>query len=96
MAVLIGGVTMSLGNGLNAWERGKLQSSRAQEVRIAMDLLAGDLRNAVLSSDRPLTWFVGTDQSDPNGDQDELSFTTDSQPLELYLGVNPTSADATA
>ncbi|PIW16106.1 MAG: hypothetical protein COW34_06155 [Armatimonadetes bacterium CG17_big_fil_post_rev_8_21_14_2_50_66_6] len=96
MAVLIGGLTMSLGNGLNAWERGKLQSSRAQEVRVAMDLLAGDLRNAVLSPDRPLTWFVGTDQSDLNGDHDELSCTTDSQPLELYLGVNPTSADATA
>jgi len=89
MAILVGGLSMSLGNALNAWDRGRAQAARAQEVRVALDVLARDLRNAFLDEQRPLTWFIGEDFANGDSDTDELYLTANSRPMALYLGADP-------
>lgn len=78
VALLAGGIVISISTALKVWNRVAEANELNQEARAVMEIISRDLRNAYVGFNRNGGFFVGAPAEDVGSSTDELFFTTQS------------------
>ncbi len=108
VAVLIGGITLSISTCLKVWDRSRETADLNQEARAAIEVLSRDIRGAYLGRQRQGGYFLAGGGTDNDSTGMTLEFTTESSTVtraalmpELHRGeaseqIGPPATDFVA
>jgi hypothetical protein len=94
VAVLIGGIALSISTCLKVWERSRETADLNEEARAIIEVLSRDIRGAYLGLHRRGGYFVAAQSPDTQGAGPSLEFTTESTTI-TRAALSPEAVMAT-
>jgi hypothetical protein len=94
VAILVGGITLSISTSLKVWERSKETADLNQEARAIIEVLSRDIRGAYLGIHRRGGYFLAGASGDQKATGPALEFTTESSAV-TRAALRPPELQAT-